>query len=261
MRDEFEKQPSTDEVNSPLLVQALGWWTASEIVRRHPGSAVYPFRYHNGNTYLWIFIAGNTPLIDPADPSTCSLQESNGRVYVDLNRKDGGLATPKWKSMVAADRRDYPVRDLEIECGVTAPPVTPMTVNSVIGVRLIAGFLTRTALSHKGWLARPLSFESHPYGDRIELVDLVRQHGLAPPSGFREPLWRYWTLANGIDTSSEFVQLGELWSLDLAPELLVDVFTGQVWNTNQVSWDLMDAYDGVGRSMDRLISAVCPAAY
>ena len=103
---------------------------------------------------------------------------------VHMNKQPGAHLTPSnWNGerfnwlevLLAEDRLNYVVRQLEQLHDLPSPATTPPTVRRSIGPRLIAGFLQRTALGPRSWIAVNGMLDSE-YGAEVrqELFDSIR---------------------------------------------------------------------------------------
>ena len=245
-------------VASHSLRQACAWWVAAELVRRHPDDLYVIEQHPKQYDCVAVMCRGNDRIPGPY-------------ALVHMNKQPGAHLTPNnWNGerfnwlevLLAEDRLNYVVRQLEQLHDLPAPATTPPTVRRSIGPRLIAGFLQRTALGPRSWIALNGMLDSE-YGAEVRQELFESIPGMSTAATRKEPgdvdgraAYRYWLLGPGTGTD-DVVQ-------SLPPDQVafgVDTWLGHVWNGSGKRIDLMTSYDSVGRKMDALISKVCPPAF
>ena len=242
----FEVREPVHGLGEPLMLpslamrQALAWWLATELVRRHPREAPSIDEEHRYGVMLDVSVAGRrislatdghiTPHVEPLDMDS------------RLNWLD---------VLLAEDRRTYVVEQVERVLGLESPRRTPQTTNVSVGPRLLAGFLSKTALQPLQWQAccgyRYFHDDgSSPFEQMFEAmpaVDADRRAG-------RHAEGDYWFLCR----TRDMWEPGE-------PVAAVDVVSGRAWSGEVGPINLMTKYEQLGRSLDALVSAVLPPAY
>src|SRR6478609_8707647 len=126
-------------VASYAMRQALAWWVAAELIRRHPThvrvrESCYPYdclSLQRRSSTQWQLVA--------------LLGQDLGHHITPLNWGDSERFN--WTEvLLAPDRRAYVVAQLELLEGLIPPASTPPTTATSIGPRLIAAFMGRSAL-------------------------------------------------------------------------------------------------------------------
>lgn len=250
-------------IDSDALRQALAWQVATELVRRHPtrlrlymgdihqyGPALIPMidLGEQGPTRQWgeLFLMtwGEGCHITPT-----SLAQRVG--FDDHLFADGRF---NWLDvLLAPDRRQYVVAELERQAGLRPPARTPSTTRATIGARLVSAFFSKTALAPQfRWGATNARVESD---DGIFLDEQMLNAMPAVKSDWarrdQKDMWstaRYWFICHGNPES------GETW----APVAAVDFVSGILWSTDGTRRDLMALYTKHNRKIDALVSRYLP---
>lgn len=252
------RQQEPGHVNEQLssataaLRQALAWWIAAEMVRRHPKALVVRGSDgHHGPALL---------ICRKPEPSS----NGGGQVFIPLGRNFGVVASGSGESvwiggadaLLAGDRRTEVVGRLKEAIALPSRPATPPTVNESIGPRLIAAFLQRTALERERWWMTSGAGEDQDYGiwdmgqglfeAMPQLAQDVANH--ERPDHSEPPEARYWFLRPIIRGRH-----GQ-------PVVAIDTTAGVAWSTSE-RMPLMTEYHKLDRSLDRLVSRVLPPAF
>lgn len=247
------------------LVHAAGWWVASELVRRHPGE-------------LKVYLTGGEFQYDVLAVSRMGGQIVRGKstAIVWMNRNPGcHFTTGTWfddsssterfnwlEVILAPDRIEYVIRQLEREAGLSSPAKSPPTTSQSIVARVISGFLTRSVFTRSKWLALNGMWdngmgEASSNRNLFNAIPGMRDLVPVPDDGFFDnDTYRYWFLSRAVPTSTS------PWpQSDGGPLIGFDSNSGQCWDLAGRHVDLMKRYNELGRSVDALISDVCPPAF
>lgn len=237
------------------MTTTLAWWVAAELVRRHPGELHVIETHPGGGQYDCV-----------------SIYRSSGRsgaeVVVHMNVtgtlthgtwfRDGGERFNWLEVLLSANRRSYIVEQIERVEGLTSPPKTPSTDTSTVGPMLVAAFLERSVLGPARWCAvngvadssegvhvRTECFEQFPDAERW-CASVEGDFG-----GRRE--YRFWFVG----------EAGHAGAFSLErPAFAVDTWTGHLWRRDPGDRvDLLGEHMASARSLDALVSSVCPPAF
>ncbi|NBS30179.1 MAG: hypothetical protein EBS76_06625 [Actinobacteria bacterium] len=259
--------------NLPLsnwpLVHAAAWWIAAELVRRHPGELRV---YDTGSHFQYDVLA--------VSKMSRNKPTSGSSAVVWMNRhSQGHLTTGSWFDdpssterfnwidvLMAPNRLTYIIEQLEREAGLTSPKTSPTTKPNTIVPRIIAGFLARAAFTKKKWVAVNGVWdngvgEAETRDGLFSAVPGMKSKAPNPRGGFfDESTFRYWFLCP--HTGPQDPGMHYWPSNDAAPPAVgFDTESGHCWNGSGKRINLIERYDAVGRSIDALISDVCPQAY
>jgi hypothetical protein len=267
--EELHARGETTPVEDWLTMQALGWWIAAELVRRHPGDLI---PYLTGGDFQNDCLAVSR--FEPVTP------DGPQRLIVMMNRQPSGhLTHVSWfgdpanqerfnwlEVLLTTDRLTYVVEQLEREAGLPSPSQTPATTEASVGVRAISAFLNRTMLQRKSWVATCGVWEGGQgdAGFNDDLFDAVPGMNAVNPRltqrEFEIPResCRFWFLRPTIRSNAP----PEFQPEAGPPTIGLDVLSGQCWvGDNPEPVDLMKRYNTLGRSIDALVSAVFPPAF
>ncbi|MBO6936803.1 MAG: hypothetical protein JJ863_17670 [Deltaproteobacteria bacterium] len=229
--------------------QALAWWFASELVRRHPHRLrvfeTHPHGYDCLTVCTW-----EPDQAPDGEWRAIAYLNKTGHIAVSVGGEDA--VDLNWPEILAAEQpRDY-VRLVEKWARLPSPATTPPTVGSSIASRCIAAFLARTLYLSDRWLV--LGGATHAAGDPSVRDQLFEQvPGAAAERRDRDgadfwglPESRFWFL---VDRTHDRVAVA------------VDQTNGRVWLPGARPESLMELYEAAERSVDRLVSNVFPAAF
>lgn len=189
------------------------------------------------------------------------------RTIVSMNKIEGGHIVHEsrsthsaeglnWLEVLLSDNiRAAVVEPIEQATSWTSPKTTPATSAASIGVRLLARFAERVALSPDRWFLRNGYFDTSGYEGGVE-EELFAQLPLADTDRRRRrpddlsdtPEYRYWFLVHTRPSSAGVARLA------------VDTMEGIAFTASDTV-DLMHSYNKHGRSLDALVSRVCPPAF
>lgn len=233
--------------------QALAWWVAAELVRRHPTELrvieAYPHQYGMAITLV------RRQQESHYSPYTWAAYFTLGPSFHLVTPKGGGF---NWlEVLLAQERRKYVVEQLEADLELPPPRATPSTTASSIGPRVISAFLARTALGPAHWIMRCGAFDSDDGPEAVSdlfsaMPGVEVATGDFDPSRhpLRLPQSRYWFLCP-LDKRHN---PGE-------PVLAMDCFDGRIWTDAVQGEPLLPWFDRVGRKIDALVSATFPPAF
>lgn len=243
-------------VESDALRQALAWQVAAELVRRHPatlrlymayihqyGPALIPMELrHDGQWHALQLMTWTKGMhITPAEQDW-----SNGRFnWLDV--------------LLAPDRREYVVEQLERQSGLVPPGTTPPTTSATIGVRFVAAFMAKTALAPTlKWVAvNGLVEDDDGASPAADLFETMRAVQIDWSGRDLEDQWstiRYWFL---LPHSSE-EDSGPADPKVPQPVAAIDFCSGTLWTPDGERRDLMAEYAKHGRRVDALVSCYLP---
>lgn len=256
--DELHRTGEQTPVASRPISQALAWWIGAELVRRHPEELRIIETHPGGGQYDCVSVyrvAG-----DAAEPE----------VVVHMNVDAGAhLTHQSWFSeedaerfnwlevLLTQDRRNYVVAQLEQAEGLTSPKRTPTTTSASIGPLVISAFLQRSLLGPARWRADNGVADSSSYGAAVrdalfeKMPDSRLWASSAPAAGFGMAEYRFWFLSREGPDGEE----------SSAPAVAIDTWSGLLWSGAETRVDLMNCYAQVEKSLDGLVSAVCPPAF
>lgn len=141
-------------VPSYSMRQALAWWTAAELTRRHPNNLRIAEWHPMDGQYDCV------SLFRRSDANTWNGWDE--LVHLNIRDPDDHLTGASWFGtsderfnwldvLLAPDRRGHVITQLEQLEGLPSPATTPPTTAASIGVRFIAEFLSRSALAPDRW--------------------------------------------------------------------------------------------------------------
>lgn len=240
---------------SDALRQALAWNVAAELVRRHPktlrlsmafihqyGPALLPMKQRPDGTWrpLHLMTWGLGNHITPTawvSPGGTPADRFN---WLDV--------------LLAPNRRDYVVAELERQAGLRPPAATPPTTRRSVGVRFVATFLARTALAPTmGWVvANGLIDDDDGTSTAQDLFNAIPSVREDWESHDRADAWstmRYWFVLPNEEESSWYSQ---------PPVAAIDFISGRLWSAGGECHDLMAGYATSGRRLDPLVSRLLP---
>ena len=246
------------------MAEALARWLAAELIRRHPEDLRVIETHPGGGQYdcISIYHRGRSR----NGPKAVDWQQ----LVVHMNIIPGShLSHDAWfaskaemgrfnwpEVLLCDDRRTYVVKQLERSAGLAAPPTMPVAKASSIGPRLIAAFLQRTFLGPARWRTDNGFCESSGgwASVREELFEQIpgAQAWRSQPrveNLLDTPEYRFWFLSR--ERADDTID---------PPAFAVDTWTGHLWNKAGPQIDLLDRYVKGKRSIDTLVSDVCPPA-
>ncbi len=251
-------------IGSFALMDALAWWIGSELMRRHPGEL---FLRRTGSEFQYNVLAVTRRMagVPGRSREVGAMNRQPGSHLTTGTWFDNSSSTKRfnWLEILASpDRFKYVVEQLEKEAGLRSPTSAPATVASSVGPRLIAGFLVRTIFTRKKWVALA-GLEDSGMGEAWTHDTLFQNfpgtEQLIPspsPNAYVEGDYRFWFLCPTEPGKHEQESSAK------DPTVAIDIDHGLLWTQKTPSpVNLIDAYNKAGRSMDALISAVCPPAY
>jgi hypothetical protein len=246
-------------VANTQLSQALAWWIASELVRRHPGELRVIETHPGGGQYNCVSVYRVTDGRGPEVVVHMNLDPGTHLTHGSWFSADGDGERFNWlEVLLCENRRSYVVEQLELAEHLSVPSRTPTTASSTIGPLVIAAFLERSAFGPACWdVVNGAADSSYGLGVRSELFEqfpgaaewAARVEG--DLEGSRE--YRFWFA--GPTGPAGLFGLTE-------PSFVVDTWTGHLWRRDEPErHDLLARYVASGRSLDALVSAVCPPAF
>jgi hypothetical protein len=247
-----------EQVNVPshALRQAMAWWIASEMVRRHP---------------LDLRVAEWHPMDGGYDCVSLFRRDPDGGQWngwvdsVHLHKGEGSthIAPSAWfattsderfnwlEILLSTDRRSYVVEQLERVEGFRSPGATPSTVAQSIGPLLISSFLARTALTQDKWLM--MNGYGDTWGEQRDwlfapFADADRLRGSRESEDlFAIPETRYWFITEAPPGYPD--------QNSVTAHVAIDVVNGLAWTSTR-RWVLLEAYERVSRRLSSLVQEV-----
>ena len=252
------------------VVQSAAWWIASELMRRHPGKF---FAFETGGEYQYDVIAVNwiEPPVDTEKQVVWMNMMPAGHLTTGTWFADSASTERfNWLDVIgSANRIEYVICQIEREAGLASPQKVPATRRSTIAARVISGFLDRTIWNSKSWVARcasatsgmgEASHNSGPFRSIPGMSDAAPT--LADDAVLSASHFRHWFLCPTVaDESAATVGSSMFRPAAGPPKIGFDLENGLCWNGTGDPIDLMGEYEKVGRSVDALISRVCPPAF
>jgi len=265
LNDELHQAGEKVPVRDWSLVHALGWLITSELVRRHPQHLKV---YLTGAEYRYDVLAVSRFLQDRVPEKSTAV--------VWMNRLPmGHFTTGSWfddssstdrfnwlDALLAPNRMDYVIKQIEREAGLISPSRTPATTERSVSARVIAGFLARTIFVKTKWAALNGLFDSG-MGAEVNkslfesVPGMISEMPQPTDHLYSDDMFRYWFLCRSTFSADS----GE--PTNLGPAVVgFDFRRGLCWNgSSEQPIVLMDRYNALDRSIDALISDVCPPAY
>ncbi len=242
-------------VRSFAMRQALAWWVAAELTRRHPTQLrVVEAHVHQYGMAVTVVSRGTSGLDGWTVAAFLTLGES---FHITPDHSDWSRGRFNWLDvLLAADRRGYVVNQLESVLALSPPRATPPTAASSVGVRLISTYLDRTALGPTRWVflnGATVDDDSGSPAERLfealPEVHADRAHHTADDAVWHMVETRYWFLCpvNAADEAGP-------------PVAAVDTAAGIAWNEHG-RIELLPAYHRVGNKIDALASQVFPPTH
>ena len=242
-------------VENTSISIALAWGIAAELVRRHPGDLQIIETHPGGGQYSCVSVYPS-PLRSPA--------------VLDMNVDPGAhLTHASWfdrmgerfnwlEVLLAADRRQYVVEQVERAEGLHVPATSPSTTEQSVGPLLVAAFLQRTVLGRRGWTtANAVSDDDYGAGIRTDLLEhfptATEMLGMPTDDAEIKRWYPVWFIGRSSGESPFAME---------KPAFAVDLAAGRLWRShNPTTVDLMQRYKDVSRSVDALVSSTCPPAF
>lgn len=231
---------------------ALAWTVGAELVRRHPHQLrlidTSPHTYGPALT-VWR-LAG-------FHKGPCLYMTLGKEMHLTpVNTNWEGSGRFNWLDvLLTTNRRSYVVAQLEQVLNLPSPNTTPATTHTSIGPRLVAAFLTRTALNQPRWtVTGGVGADDDDIFVRDDLFRAMPQ--VAEDATTHRDVEHPWELAQA---RYWFLRAAKNSKPAASPVLAIDMFAGQAW-TDSARFDLPDLYRKGGRSLDRVIAAVFPPA-
>lgn len=239
------------QVPSFATRQALAWWVAADLVRRHPSQLriieAYPHQYGMAVTLV--------RRLPESLEFGWAAYLTLGPSFHLVTLKGGGF---NWlEVLLARDRREYVVLQLEADLELSPPRATPSTTSSSIGPRLISAFLARTSLGPSRWIMRCGATDSDD-GSEVERALFAAMPHVAEARGEFEASQHPLGLA---ESRFWFLCPLDLEDNPADPVLAIDCFDGRIWNSNVSGELLLPWFDRVGRKIDALVSVTFPPAF
>lgn len=235
-----------DRVPPRALVIATAWWIAAELVKRHPEEITVIESHPGGgqSDCLSVYHTAGERL-----KSVVLMNQHCGACHLH------GPGQLNWsQAIMASDRRRDVIEMYESAAGLKSPTSTPEAHRSSVAIRAIAAFMERVALAvHAPWTMENGYLDTAGYDggvreEHFQALPAVNAYLRELPGdrgvlGFFE--YRFWFLRA---------------SKESKPVLAIDQREGLAWDQHR-EYDLFELYTDVGRSMDRLVSAVFPPAF
>lgn len=241
-------------IESDALRQSLAWQVAAELVRRHPKT----LRLHMA--YIHQYGPALIPMELRADgwEALHRITWGKGMHITPFGAAlDTGAPEERFNwldVLLAPNRREYVVAGLERQAGLTAPASTPETTRATIGIRVVAAFLSKSAIAHEmRWVAVNGVIEDDDGSSPAHHL-FAALPGVQADWTSRDPKdeWatsRYWFILHNDGTSDVDRQ---------APVAAIDFVSGTLWSTDGLSHDLLAEYAANGRQVDTLVSRYLP---
>lgn len=224
------------------VVNALAWWIASELIRRHPNMLRVIETHPGGGMYDCLSIVNRETgqgLID---------LNRNGRIRIrryDPRRGEGEIFVEWVPVLMLGRRRKKFISSLQEALDLPTHTNALPTHKNSIGVRLLANLANRFSFSNKTWDLRNAWLDTSGYGegpqtswtDQFPKMDRVDLEG----DCFGNSHYRYWFLID----------------FNKTPKLLVDADRGLAWDSQNVRFDLMEIYSSQ-KSIDALVHRIGP---
>lgn len=253
-------------VMNKVVARSVAWWIAAELIRRHPSNLRVIEMHPAAGTYDCVSIFSVKP--GHAAERLVHMNVNPGAHLTPDSWFTGDGSEPRFnwlEVMLCDDRRSYVVEHLERAEELEPPTQTPSTTASSIGPMVISAFLQRSVWGPARWNMVNAMFDSSGYSGTKPRTELIEQFdGLGD--------WIEQPQPDDIDGIGAYriwfgCRVPNAWDkVDSDPEpttaeFAVDTWTGRLWRPKAAPVDLMSRYDKVGRSLDALVSDVCPPAY
>jgi hypothetical protein len=234
--------------------QAIAWWVAAELVRRHPGRLRLVHTHPHQYDCISVYHDARPDNAGESDWHHLMWLNQLGHITLDNNGRDTDGRRYTWPEVLACESpRDYVVAQLERACGLRVPQQTPPTSTATIGPRIISAFLVRTIFSARSWtMVGGVSVNEHdtsvnehlfaeiPEANRARMRDTAGEVQ-------RKPETRYWFLTTRGPKPN-----------DNRVFLAIDCADGLLYPKDGPVSDLMDEYGRHRRVLDALVNAFFP---
>ena len=234
---------------------SLAWWIAADLIRRHPGELRVIETHPGGGQYTCISVYR---VASSGDPLVVHMNVDPGAHLTPASwfRRTDGERFNWLEVLLTSDRREYVSQQLEVAEGLPAVATTPSTTSASIGPLVVAAFLERSVLGPARWSTANLVTDSDDgIGLRQDLLQIFPGLAVAGTltSSVDDPAFGVWFIGPPAND----------WEVDISePAFAVDTARGHMWRRELAEpIDLLDAYSAAGRSLDALVSAVCPPAF
>ena len=244
MFEELDSVATQEVIDLPYpVINALAWWLASELIRRHPKELRVIETHPGGGMYDCL------TLVSRDRGLTLVQLNRTGRIQIRYtDRSDHNREFyAEWLALLRLGRkRKLFIKSIEEALNLPTRSNALPTHQHSVGVRLIANLAGRIAFSNKTWDLRNMMADTSGVGGgphdkwmaSFPQLDLPRlQTDL-----LSSPHYRYWCL---LDFKKE-------------PMLCIDVDRGLAWRSLTGRYDLMDLYSS-NRSIDFLVQQVAPS--
>lgn len=234
------------EVPAVATVNALAWWVAAELVRRHP-TEIQIAEESPWSGWWNALVVLRTGGPEPKRLCFLRLSPSSGFLPLVASPMGGGI---NWAEMLLVpNRRDDVVLRIEAQLGLTPPRQTPSTTARSIGPRILAAFLQRTSLERQLWaFGNGSSVDQESVGPNEELFNsypLAAQDRAAryPDADRFRSSQHYWFIGPVIDKTAR------------PPVTVINTTEGIAWFDGH-EFDLLALYKRFGSKLDPVVNLV-----
>lgn len=244
MFDEIESLTTKEAIALPYpIINALAWWVASELIRRHPRELRVIETHPGGGMYDCL------TLVSRDRGATMMQLNRTGRIqirYTDRGDHNQEFYA-EWLPLLRLGRqRKLFIKSIEEALNLPTRSNALPTHHHSVGVRLIANLAGRIAFSNKTWDIRNVMEDTSGVGGGPHDKWMASFPQLDFPrlqmDFLGSPHYRYWCL---LDFKKE-------------PILCIDVDRGLAWRSPAGWYDLMDLYSS-NSSIDFLVQQVAPS--
>lgn len=244
MFEELDNFTTQEVIDLPYpVVNALAWWVASELIRRHPKDLRVIETHPGGGMYDCLTLISRDRGLN-----LIQLNRTGGIQirYADRNNRNQEFYA-EWLALLRLGRqRKLFIKSIEEALNLPTRSNSLPTHQYSVGARLIANLAGRIAFSNKTWDVRNAMEDTSGVGGgpldkwmaSFPQLDLPRLE----TDLFGSPHYRYWCL---LDFNKE-------------PTLCIDIDRGLAWRSPTGRYDLMDLYAS-NRSIDFLVQQIAPS--
>lgn len=241
---------STVIVSSPSTIQALAWWVAAELIRRHPHELmVVEAQPASGLANALILVQRDDP-----DQNTLARLWFTPEPAYSTPHDEQVTGHLSWlEILLAPNRRTDVVERIEIQLGLQAPRQTPPTDVRSIGPRVLAAFLQRTTLERPLWAVSNGAYanqdDAGARNDLFASMPAVRDDRSGRYAGVDEyrASQHYWFIGPVVEGKAR------------TPVAAINTAAGLAWHHGQ-RFDLLDLYERANRHIDAVVNSALPRA-